>query len=39
MEIIKTLENVVKNVIEWGRQNTVAYDILKTEAVFVFQSH
>ncbi len=31
-EVVKTLENVARVVLEWGRQNAVTYDVSKTEA-------
>ena len=38
-ELVKTLENVAKVVLEWGRLNAVTYDISKTEAVLFPKSH
>ena len=38
-EVVKTLENVAKAVLEWGRQNAVTYDVSKTEAVLFSKSH
>ena len=38
-EIVKALEKVAKEVIEWGRLNAVTYDISKTEAVLFSRSH
>ena len=38
-EIIKTLENVAKAVLEWGRLNEVTYDISKMEAMLFSKSH
>ena len=38
-EVIKTVENVAKAVLEWGRQSAVTYDVSKTEAVLFSKSH
>ena len=38
-EVVKTLENVAKAVLEWGKQNAVTYDVSKTEAVLFSKSH
>ena len=38
-EIVKALEKVSKEVIEWGRLNVVTYDTSKTEAVLFSKSH
>ena len=38
-EIVKALEKVAKEVIEWGRLNAVTYDTSKTEAVLFPKSH
>ncbi len=35
--LVKTLENVAKAVLEWGRLNAVTYDVSKTEAVLFFK--
>ena len=37
-EIVKALEKVAKEVIEWGRLNAVTYDMSKTEAVLFSKS-
>ena len=38
-EIVKALEKVAKEVIEWGKRNAVTYDTSKTEAVLFSKSH
>ena len=38
-EIVGSLEKFAKEVIEWGKQNAVTYDISKTEAVLFSKSH
>ena len=38
-EVVKTLENIAKAVLDWGRLNAVTYDISKTEAGFFLKSH
>lgn len=38
-ELVKTLENVAKEVIKLGRLNIVTYDTSKTEAVLFSKSH
>ena len=38
-EVVKTLENIAKAVLDWGRLNAVTYDISKTEAVLFSKSH
>ena len=38
-EIVKALEKVAKEVIEWGRLNAVTYGMSKTEAVLFSKSH
>ncbi len=38
-EIVEALEKVAKEVIEWGRQNAVTYDISKMEALLFSRSH
>ena len=38
-ELAKTLGEVAKVVLEWGRCNAVTYDIAKTEAVLFSKSH
>lgn len=38
-EIVKALENVAKEGIEWRKKNEVTYDIVKIEAVFLQKSH
>lgn len=38
-EIVKALEKVAVEVIEWGRLNAVIYDTSKTEAVLFSKSH
>ena len=37
-EIVRALEKVAKEVIKWGRQNSVTYDTSKTEAVLFSKS-
>ena len=38
-EIVKTLERVTQEIIEWDKQNEVTYDISKTEAVLFSKFH
>ena len=38
-EVVKTLENIAKVVLEWERQNAVTYDVFKTEAILFSKSH
>ena len=38
-EIVRSLEKVAKELIEWGKQNAATYDISKTEAVLFSKSH
>ena len=38
-EIVRALEKVAKEVIEWGRVNAVTYNTSKTEAVLFSKSH
>ena len=38
-EIVKALEKVAKEVIEWGMLNAVTYDTSKTEAILFSKSH
>ncbi len=37
-EVVKTLENVTRVILEWGRQNAVIYDVSKTKAVLLSKS-
>ena len=38
-ELAKTLGQVAKVVLEWGKSNAVTYDIAKTEAVLFSKAH
>ena len=38
-EIVKSLEKVAKEVIEWRKQNAVTYDMSKTETILFSKSH
>ena len=38
-EIVRSLEKVAKEVVEWGKQNAVTYDTSKTKAVLFSKSH
>ena len=38
-EIVRALEIVAKEIIEWRKQNAVTYNMTKIEAMFFFKLH